>query len=158
MTSDDALIRRGRRNFLYGSAAVTIGALLVRASPARAALPQVEIWKDRSCECCGKWAKHLEAAGFPVVIRETDDLAHIKETHAIPVALQSCHTAIVDGYLIEGHVPAADVRRLLTERPQARGLAAPGMPPASPGMDLPGPGYRVVLFGSPAGDSTFAQH
>jgi hypothetical protein len=158
MASDDEFhIGWGRRGFLGGSAAA-LGAALAGSRPARAALPQVEVWKDRSCECCGKWARHMQAAGFPVAIHDADDLAGVKELHAIPVSLQSCHTARVGGYLIEGHVPATDVQRLLTERPQARGLAVPGMPPASPGMDLPGPGYRVFLFGSPAGDSVFAQH
>jgi hypothetical protein len=74
------------------------------------------------------------------------------------VALQSCHTARAGGYVIEGHVPAGDVRRLLAERPQARGLAAPGMPASAPGMDQPGEAYDVVLFGSPAGERTWARH
>ena len=82
----------------------------------------------------------------------------IKRARGVPDDLQSCHTAVVDGYVIEGHVPASDIVRLLAERPQARGLAAPGMPASAPGMDEPGEPYAVVLFGTPAGDRVYAQH
>jgi len=100
----------------------------------------------------------MRTAGFPAAVAETDDMEAVKRRFAVPDALQSCHTATVDGYVLEGHVPAQDVRRLLTERPAARGLAAPGMPASAPGMDLPGQPYRVILFGTVSGDRVFAQH
>ena len=122
------------------------------------ALPAVSVWKDRDCACCGGWVAHMRAAGFSTVVNETDDMAAIKQRFGIPGALQSCHTAIVDRYVLEGHVPAEDVRRLLVERPEAAGLSVPGMPASAPGMDIPGQPYHVVLFGPAIGHRTFAQH
>ena len=82
----------------------------------------------------------------------------VKAASGVPEALWSCHTAVVDGYVVEGHVPAADARRLLAERPPAKGLSAPGMPPSSPGMDIPGTPYEVVAFGAPGGERVWARH
>jgi len=139
-----------------------LGAALASPLVARwaqaAGLPALAVWKDRSCTCCGGWIAHMRTAGFPAAVAETDDMEAVKRRFAVPDALQSCHTATVDGYVLEGHVPAQDVRRLLTERPAARGLAAPGMPASAPGMDLPGQPYRVILFGTVSGDRVFAQH
>jgi hypothetical protein len=126
------------------------------ASGAQAA--RVEVWKDPSCGCCEGWVRHLRAAGFDAIVHEVADLQAIKAANGVPDALQSCHTAIVGGYVVEGHVPAADVRRLLVERPRAKGLSAPGMPLSSPGMDMPGTPYEVVLFGAPGGDWLWARH
>lgn len=100
----------------------------------------------------------MQRAGFPVTVYETDDMAAVKQRHGIPGALQSCHTGLVSGYVIEGHVPAADVVRLLAERPDAKGLTIPGMPASAPGMDIPGHPYRVLLFGMPTGERTYAQY
>jgi hypothetical protein len=119
---------------------------------------RVEVWKDPSCGCCEGWVKHMQAAGFEAIVHDVADLQAIKAVNRVPDALQSCHTATVGGYVIEGHVPAADVRRLLADRPRAHGLAAPGMPPSSPGMDIPGTPYEVVLFGAPGGDRFWARH
>jgi hypothetical protein len=99
----------------------------------------VEIWKEKTCGCCGDWIKHLEANGFEVTTHDTGNTA-MRARLGIPVEFGSCHTALIDGYAIEGHVPAGDIRRLLRERPQAVGLAVPGMPVGSPGMD--GPAYK----------------
>ncbi|MDO9713678.1 DUF411 domain-containing protein [Paracraurococcus sp. LOR1-02] len=136
--------------------------LLATALPsgsARAAQgTRVEVWKDPSCGCCEGWVRHMRQAGFEVAVREVPDMPPIKAANGLPEALWSCHTARVDGYVLEGHVPAADVRRLLAERPRARGLSAPGMPPSSPGMDMPGTPYDVVLFGAEGGDRTWARH
>jgi len=100
---------------------------------------RVEVWKDPDCGCCQEWVHHLEASGFQVRIHPSGN-QEARGRLGIPVALGSCHTALVGGYAIEGHVPAADIRRLLRERPAAIGLAVPGMPVGSPGMD--GPLYR----------------
>lgn len=153
--------KRLRRAALAGAvvlgSAVAIGAALLNGAPAAA--QQVEVWKSRSCGCCGAWIDHLREAGFPVTAHDTEDMAPIKARHGVPAPLQSCHTATVDGYVIEGHVPADDIRRLLTERPKARGLSAPGMPASAPGMDMGHEPYEVVLFGgSGGGAKVFARH
>ncbi|WP_238986707.1 DUF411 domain-containing protein [Paracoccus sp. MKU1] len=112
-------------------------------------LPLVTVTKDPGCGCCGGWIDHMRAAGFPVRAVNSDDVYSLKERLGVPLDLASCHTAEVDGYVIEGHVPAGAIRRLLAERPTAIGLAAPGMPVGSPGMDLPGvepETYEVLLF------------
>ena len=122
-------------------------------------LPLVTVTKDPSCGCCEGWADHIRAAGFPVQIVESADVDSVKRRLGIPAELASCHTAEVDGYVIEGHVPAAALRQLLAERPAATGLAVPGMPAGSPGMEFPGvepEPYDVVLFG-PGGQMRFAR-
>lgn len=103
----------------------------------------------------------MAANGFAVQIRDTDDLTSIKAAQGVPSELQSCHTAIVDGYIVEGHVPAADIQRLLRERPQVRGLAVPGMPVGSPGMELQGATldpYDVIAFEESGRTSIFASY
>jgi hypothetical protein len=111
-------------------------------------LPEVLVHRDPSCGCCGAWAEHLRRAGFPVKIVETGNLNAIKQRLGVPADLTSCHTAEVSGYAVEGHVPAGAIRRLLAERPQAAGLAVPGMPIGSPGMEGGAPEtYEVILFG-----------
>lgn len=117
--------------------------LLLAAAPwpARAGAPTVEVWKSPTCGCCGDWIRHLESEGFAVRVNDTGNTA-VRERLGIPLALGSCHTALVGGYVIEGHVPAREIKRLLAERPRALGLAVPGMPLGSPGMDGPAYGGR----------------
>lgn len=144
-----------RRLLLAAAVALTVAPF----SPVTAAESStVEVWKSPSCGCCGGWIKHMQAAGFKVTSHDIDDVDPVKRMAGVPDRLASCHTAFIDGYVVEGHVPAADVRRLLAERPKARGLSAPGMPQSSPGMDMPGQPYEVVLFGGPQGDSVYARH
>lgn len=107
---------------------------LVGTSWAANTKPLVEIWKDPSCGCCEDWANHMKQAGFPVQVHPQGNTAK-RAAMGISAQLGSCHTAVVAGYAIEGHVPARDVLRLLRERPQAIGLTVPGMPVGSPGMD-----------------------
>jgi hypothetical protein len=122
------------------------------------ALPEVIVHRDPSCGCCGAWAEHLRRAGFPVKIVETGNLNAIKQRLGVPADLISCHTAEVAGYLVEGHVPAGAIRRLLAEKPQAAGLAVPGMPMGSPGMEGGAPEtYEVLTFG-PQGRQVFARY
>ena len=112
-------------------------------------LPLVTVTKDPNCGCCDGWVAHIEAAGFPVRVFDSDDVFSLKQQLGVPADLASCHTAEVDGYVIEGHVPAAALHLLLAERPKAIGLAVPGMPAGSPGMDFPGvepERYEVFLF------------
>ena len=124
--------------------------VLVTTVPAFAAdaLPLVVVNKDPSCGCCEKWADHLITAGFPVEVIARTDMQAVKAKFGVPGDLVSCHTATVGGYVIEGHVPATAIVRLLAEKPTATGLAVPGMPIGSPGMEGGTPeDYEVVLFG-----------
>lgn len=97
--------------------------------------PAMTVWKTPWCGCCSGWVDHMEANGFRVEVHEIEDLDPIKDMTAVPERMRSCHTALIDGYVIEGHVPASDVNRLLVDRPEAHGLAVPGMPSGSPGME-----------------------
>ena len=151
--------RRRVLRLVATAAAAPLGARLLFTPSAKAsALPSVEIWKSPTCGCCARWVQYMRQAGFSLTVHETDDMAAIKDARGVPDDLRACHTAIVNGYVIEGHVPAADVLRLINERPPARGMAVPGMPPASPGMDQAGPSYLVILFGTPAGNRIYAHH
>jgi hypothetical protein len=147
-----------RRTFLAGLAASF--AVAAFGLPGFAAAPaEIEVWKSPSCGCCGGWVEHLRRAGFAVKVHDMDDLAAVKSANGVPARLGSCHTARVGGYVLEGHVPAADVKRLLAERPAAKGLAVPGMPMDSPGMDgNTGVPYAVILFGGAEGDTVYARH
>ena len=108
----------------------------------------LEVSKTPWCGCCTEWVERMEEAGFATRVSEVDDLTPIARQAGVPDTLRSCHTAIVEGYAIEGHVPAADIRRLLEERPDAVGLSVPGMPAGSPGMEVPGRAdtYQTVLI------------
>ena len=109
----------------------------------------VTVWKDPNCDCCSGWVEHLRRSGFAVTVIDNADLAVIKSVRGVPADLQSCHTATIGGYTIEGHVPAHAIQRLLAESPEARGLAVPGMPIGSPGMEGGKPEvYSVMQFGN----------
>jgi hypothetical protein len=97
--------------------------------------PVVTVYKRADCECCGRWVKHMSTSGFVVTVREVADVSEIKRTMGVPAALASCHTALVGPYVIEGHVPADLVKKVLRDKPPILGLAAPGMPVGSPGME-----------------------
>ena len=134
---------------------------VARASAADTAA-SIEVWKSATCECCGAWVKHLEANGFTVKVNaaEPGALASLKRQAGIGDKLASCHTAMIDGYVIEGHVPATDIKRLIAERPQAIGLAVPGMPVGSPGMEQGAEfePYDVLLIKKDGSTETFASH
>jgi len=138
------------RSLTRRSALGVIGlAWVVPSVSAFAQTPAIRVHKDPDCGCCAGWVRHLEAAGFTVTVEETADLEPLKKRLGVPDDLTACHTAEVDGYVLEGHVPAAAVRRLLERRPTATGLAVPGMPAGSPGMEGGVPQrYGVVLFGA----------
>ncbi|MBX8827296.1 DUF411 domain-containing protein [Ochrobactrum sp. SFR4] len=119
----------------------------------------VELYKSPYCGCCGAWGDHMKAAGFEIKEHNIEDLNPIKAKYGVTDDLQSCHTAIIDGHVIEGHVPAQDIEKLLAEGGEKAGLAAPGMPVGSPGMeqgDMSEP-YQVIRF-SKTERSVFAQH
>lgn len=124
-------------------------------SSALAQSPRILVHKDPNCGCCEGWVQHMKAAGFAVTVEEVADLEVVRKRLGVPSDLSACHTAEVAGYVIEGHVPALAVRRLLEERPVAIGLSVPGMPAGSPGMEGGVPQkYEVVLFGA-LGRQTF---
>ena len=127
-----------RRQWLQAAALTLVsGALLQKTVLAQ--VTTVEVWKDPNCGCCHLWVEHLQTHGFKVNVRDVGNTA-ARQRLGMPEKLGSCHTATVGGYVIEGHVPAADIRRLLKERPVALGLSVPGMPIGSTGMD--GPEYK----------------
>lgn len=109
----------------------------------------IKVWKDPNCGCCNGWADHLRRSGFIVTVTDTTAMQEVKSRLGVPSDLASCHTAEIGGYVIEGHVPAHAIKRLIAEKSPARGLAVPGMPIGSPGMEGGAPElYNVVLFGS----------
>jgi len=118
--------------WLGAGTALALAPQLSRAATTTAT--PVEVWKDPNCGCCHDWIAHMEANGFSVTIHDTGNNA-VRARLGLPQKLGSCHTALVGGYLVEGHVPASDVRKLLQQKPKALGLAVPGMPVGSPGMD-----------------------
>jgi hypothetical protein len=130
--SSPAAAGPNRRALLAGAAA-----LGVTAGCARAAAAELTVYKTPWCGCCGGWVTHMTRAGFTPKVVEVQDLAPVRQKYGIPFALSSCHTGVVAGYILEGHVPPADVTRLLRERPKALGLVVPGMPLGSPGMEQP---------------------
>lgn len=131
-----------------------------RAQPAP--LPTLTVYKDPGCGCCEAWIDHMKASGFTVTARNTRDLAGVKRELGVPSGLESCHTVVAANYLVEGHVPAADVKRMLAEKPAIRGIAVPGMPIGSPGMEQGPPSgyqrYDVIAFTAQGRRSVFARH
>jgi hypothetical protein len=147
-------------------ASVALVASLVSAyapasgTPERSAPTKITVFKDPNCGCCRKWVDHLRTHGFDVVARDTSDINGPKRTARVPERLYSCHTAFVAGYVVEGHVPVADIQRLLTEKPKVAGIAVPGMPVGSPGMEVGNRAdkYDVVAFNRDGTTSIFARH
>ena len=121
----------------------------------------VEVYKSPTCGCCSKWVDHLRSHGFVVRTTDTEAVDQLKTKHGVPRQARSCHTALVGGYVVEGHVPAADVQRLLKERPAITGIAVPGMPIGSPGMEVPGvkpQAFNVIAFAKDGSTRVFASH
>ena len=136
-----------RRDWLRASALGAAGIVLSRRIVGAEPLPVVAVYKDPGCECCARWVKHLSANGFVATVRDSTDMPSVKRTMGVPDALQSCHTAVVGKYVVEGHVPAAAIKKLLAEKPMVMGLAVPGMPVGSPGMEVsPQQPYNVIAF------------
>ncbi|NQV82804.1 MAG: DUF411 domain-containing protein [Rhodospirillales bacterium] len=131
-------------------------AVAFMAAPAQSA--DVLVYKSPTCGCCKGWVAHMEKNGHSVKVQDLEDLDQIKKMAGVPEMFQACHTAMIDGYVVEGHVPAKDVARLLKERPKVRGIAVPGMPAGSPGMEGPPERYDVVQFQANGTSSVFAKH
>lgn len=146
---------RARRVLLAAALAGAAG-----IGPVLAAGDDVTMYKDPNCGCCGKWADHMRANGFAVKEIATQNMGAVKQSAGVPQALGSCHTARVGAYIVEGHVPAADVRRMLADKPPIVGISAPGMPQGSPGMEGPYPAdrYDVVSFDRDGTTRVFSSH
>lgn len=154
-----------RRTFvarLTGLAAVGFtGRIWAQLPPAAQKPTPITIYKSSSCECCAKWVDHLKESGFAPVVHDQEDMEALKDEMGVPKAVRSCHTGVIEKYVIEGHVPGSDIRRLLTEKPKTAGLAVPGMPPRTYGMAPPGVevgGYEVVAFQLDGVTRVFARH
>jgi hypothetical protein len=154
-----------RRSFLAQTAALGAslagGKSLWAAAAAGTDPATMTIYMSPTCGCCAKWVDHVRAAGFRTVVHEDEDMETVKDSLGVPKDMRSCHTAQVEKYLIEGHVPAEDIKSLLAKKPGAAGLAAPGMPPSSPGMAVPGQPhepYDVLLFGRDGKSEVYAKH
>jgi hypothetical protein len=138
-----------------------IFSLLLSFATLLGAAEAIEVWKSPDCSCCGAWVDRLKAAGFDVKVNNVDDIDAARRRNGVPQALGACHTARAGGYAIEGHVPAADIKRLLKERPKAAGLAVPGMPLGSPGMESPdgrAHAYEVLLFDAKGRSATYGAY
>lgn len=147
-----------RRDFLRHGTSLFAGAFLFRRLPPAAGVPMV-VYKDPNCGCCAKWVDLMKGAGFDVSTRDTPNMDPIKARYNVGRALASCHTAVVGGYVVEGHVPADDIKRLLKEKPAVLGIAAPGMPMGSPGMEgSPKDAYAVLTFDRSGKTTVFARH
>jgi len=147
-----------RRTVLTSFAAAV--ATLTLPVAAKEALPPVQVFKNPSCGCCGAWVDHMKAAGFAVNVTEVDDTSVARRKYGLPDRFGSCHTAVVAGYVVEGHVPAKDVKKLLAMKPVAIGLAVPGMPVGSPGMEMGSrkDPYQVLLVAKDGRERVFSSH
>jgi len=133
--------------------------MVAPAAWAATPVPTIQVYKSPTCGCCGKWIDYMKASGFEVVTHETNNVAEHKARLGVPLAMGSCHTAEINGYFVEGHVPAADVKKLLAEKPRARGVVSPGMPASAPGMNISGnTPYDILLVRSDGGTTTYARH
>ena len=135
---------------------VAVGLLALGSAAHAAALT---VYKSPACGCCGKWVEHVEKHGFTVKVVNVADIMAVKAKVGIPDSLASCHTTMVGGYVVEGHVPAADIKKFLAQKPKAKGIVVPGMPAGSPGMETghrqP---YQTLLIKADGSTSVFAQH
>jgi len=154
-----------RRNFLLASTlALALPLAHAATKKTKAAAPTtpalITVYKSPTCGCCAHWIEHLQEAGFETKVINSEDMDAIKLAQRVPNEMMSCHTGVVDGYFIEGHVPAEDIKKLLTQRPKARGLAVPGMPMGSPGMEMEGhvDVYSVYLVQADGSADVYSHH
>ncbi len=139
--------------------AIALSSRLTAGPPVRRSAPtEITVYRSASCGCCKKWEDHLRTNGFTIKDVVQEDLSAIKAESGVTAKLTSCHTALVAGYVIEGHVPASDIQRLLKEKPKVVGLTAPGMPGAAPGMDTGKDPFDVLTFDSKGNTTVWAKH
>lgn len=144
------------RGFYRWGAALVLG---MAFAPSAIAAQAMAVYRDPACGCCGAWIDYVRTNGYTVNVHEDQPMVEVKTLLGVSVSAASCHTALIGGYVIEGHVPVEDIQRLLAERPDARGLAAPGMPIGSPGMEIGAPQrYHVLLLERDGTSRVFATH
>jgi hypothetical protein len=149
-----------RRDFVMSAAGLLLAGLSAERLTARAP-EHITVYKSKTCGCCAKWVEHLQASGFAPLVHDEESMDAIKDRLGVPVDLRSCHTALAGHYLIEGHVPARDIRKLLAERPKVAGLAVPGMPSGTPGMaesHADEGNFTVLAFQRDGSSYSFARH
>jgi hypothetical protein len=153
-----------RRTFVGRTAGLVLASIGGRTLLARGETnpsTPIVVYKSASCGCCTKWVDHLRASGFAPTVHDEEDMDSVKDTLGVPTGVRSCHTAVLGGYLIEGHVPASDLRSLLAKHPAVAGLAVPGMPSSTPGMAAPGAPvepYEVLTFQADGKTQSYARH
>ena len=151
-----------RRDFVSQVAGVALTSIGATGLLARSSAPTaITVYKSTSCDCCAKWVDYVRANGFAPTVHDEADMEAIKDDMGVPKAVRSCHTAVVGKYVVEGHVPVEDIRRLLKDHPAVAGLAAPGMPQSGPGMAVPGAPvepYEVLTFTPDGHTAVFARH
>jgi hypothetical protein len=160
-TAVDLRLDSGYHGGMIPRSAIAVLALLLTTNALLAAGPEITVYKTRTCGCCAKWVDHLKANGFQPTVKEVANTADARKQFGVPEALMSCHNAVVNGYAIEGHVPAADIRKLLGQKPKsATGLAVPGMPLGSPGMEQGDrkQAYSVLLFTKDGKTTAFTRY
>ena len=151
------------RTFRYAALALALtapGVVLAQRATGKPAAPAqaITVYKTATCGCCTKWVDHLKAAGFNPTVHVVENMSQSPITKRVPDSLRSCHTATLEGYLVEGHVPADVIKQLLREKPRVEGIAVPGMPAGSPGMESPNPEpYDIVAFDSTGKTKVFAK-
>ena len=154
--------RMTRRSLRTTAIAILTAALAATAPQAQTkaeADRHLRVYKSPTCGCCANWIRYMEKNGFTATATDVADVTPVKVQNGVPTRASSCHTTLIGGYVIEGHVPVEDIRRLLKEKPAIAGLAAPGMPAGSPGMDVPNsPPYDVMAFDKNGKMSVFATH
>lgn len=155
--------KQSKMGLIGGVAVLTVIAAFALFDPkpteADSALPVVTVYKSPSCGCCGQWVKHMESNGFKVITKNRKDLSPIKKQFGIPGEFQACHTAKIGKYVVEGHVPASDIKRMLKEKPAIDGLVVPGMPMGSPGMEGPRKDkYKVLAIKKDNATTVFSTH
>ena len=160
---DETMItRRAMLASLSRAAAAGLALGVLRPEAAHADAPtKITVYKDPSCGCCTKWVEHLRASGLRPMVHDRSDMDALKDSLGVPAALRSCHTAVAGKFVIEGHVPAADIKKLIARKPNGvLGIAVPDMPAGSPGMEMPGrrDRYDVIAFGASGTTSVFARH
>lgn len=132
---------------------------LLLAAGVNAAMLEMTVYKTKTCGCCAKWVEHMRSNGFKAIVNDVPSTAEYRRQFGVPASLQSCHTAVVSGYTFEGHVPASEIRRFLKERPKSKGLAVPGMPAGSPGMEGGrSDAYSVMRFEKDGGISIYKKY
>jgi hypothetical protein len=148
-----------RRQFLVDAALAGVATAVLPRLLVAQSQPSLLVYKDPSCGCCTKWVDHMQENGFAVSVQHTTNMGQIKARYHVADQLQSCHTAVAGGYVIEGHIPADDVKRLLKDKPKVTGLTIPGMPASAPGMDMtPYQPFTVLAFDESGKTSVFAKH